>query len=382
MSIDERLSQKEFPLPAIRQVNLSMHPSGISLGLGELKEFSVHPLIKKELTDSLDKNGTAYAHNAGLPELRQAVALSQSNKDGFNYNMNHVVITVGVQNALYTTFKTLSDLGARRVLIPEIYFGIYKKIPATFNFEIVAYPLTTNFGIDISKLESIIKDDDVLVVNSPANPTGRVLLNTELEQLGNLLTQKLTRGYAIADEIYDQLIYEGERPAPLASFFNRTITVNGISKSGAAAGFRVGWAITNNEKLARAFTANNATVISSPPTANQYAAIPVVNGSTHSYIHNYNSTLLNNRNYVIDQLQHHNIKAVMPTGSFYVFPDISGKVGPDTTQFCLDAAKKKNGVVVIPGVAFGAPSHVRISLATEQIKEGIARFLSALATYR
>ncbi len=378
MNIDEQLATTDFPLPAIREVNMAMHKTGISLGLGELKTFQPDKKILTALTNSLKNSGVNYCPNAGLPELRTAVAESQKLQDKYNYTIDNVVVTIGVQNAIYSSIKTLSKLGANRVLIPEIYFGIYKKIPKEFNLEVITYSLTDDYGIDLDALSKQIKSDDIFVLNTPANPTGRVLSHNEQKALGELLAGKLTSGYVISDEIYSKLVYDGEAAVSFSAFFDRTIVVNGISKSGAVAGLRVGWVITKNLLLAKAIVSNNATIISAPPTANQYAAIPVVKGDTQKTIGTYNSTLKKNRDMVMSLLQKYSIPFVKPTGSFYVFADLKSYTGNNSKDFCINIAKKENGVVVIPGIAFGAPSKIRISLATNMIEEGIRRFINAL----
>ena len=378
MSIDERLASTNFPLPAIRQVNLAKHATAIGLGLGELKDFKVDKKVLDAFCSSLETSGANYTQNAGLPELRKAVAQNQQDADGYTYTFENVVVTIGVQNAMYATIKTLAKLGAKRVLVPEVNFGIYKKIPDEFNLEVILYPLTFNFGIDIQALDDILQDDDIIILNSPANPTGRVFTEIEMHALGNLFTKKLSRGFVLSDEIYGKLVYEGEPFQSFTKFFERTIVLDGISKSAAAAGFRVGWVITRNEKLAQAITSNNATIISCPPTATQYAAIPVVKGETKNTLHEYNRVLKENRDLVAKALNEANIPYILPTGSFYIFPKIGDTIKTSVKEFCLNTAKKENGVVVIPGEAFGAPMHVRISLASLEIEEGIARFIKAI----
>ncbi|GEM_PF-5551933 len=378
MDIDQRLATTDFPLPAIREVNMAMHNSGISLGLGELKSFNPDRKIITAFTDSLNSGGVNYCPNAGLPELRSSVAESQKLQDGYSYSVDNVVVTIGVQNAIYSTVKTLSKLGAKRVLIPEINFGIYKKIPKEFGLKVETYRLTEEYGIDIAALKSQIESDDILILNTPANPTGWVLSHTEQKELANVLEDKLTKGYVISDEIYSRLIYDGETAISFSAFFERTIVVNGISKSGAVAGLRVGWVITRNMNLAKAIVSNNATIISAPPTANQYAAIPVVRGDTQNTIDGYNKVLRKNRDVVMPLLSKHSIPFVKPTGSFYLFADLELFTGSNSKNFCIETAKRENGVVVIPGVAFGASSKIRISLATNMIEEGMHRFVDAL----
>ncbi|PKP09009.1 MAG: hypothetical protein CVU09_13165 [Bacteroidetes bacterium HGW-Bacteroidetes-4] len=373
MSIDERLANTQFSLPVIRQINNARHETAISLGLGELKNFPVDSRMLQAMEHAMKHEGTNYTDNAGLPELRNAIAEKQQSSDDFPYTAAHVVVTIGVQNALYATIKTLAKLGAKRVLIPEINFGIYHKIPSEFGFKVITYPITPDFGIDFESLFSMLEPDDLLLINSPANPTGRVFTKTEKKKLAEGLKRKLTQGYVISDEIYDMLVYEGDPTISFAAFFERTIVLNGISKSGAAAGLRVGWIITRNEKLAQAFTSGNATLISCPPTINQYAAIPVVKGETKQSIADYNNALRKNRDLAAHYLTAQNISYVNPTGSFYIFPELGNNLRMSVTEFCLNSAKAANGVVVIPGEAFGAPGHIRISLASNQMNEGMQR---------
>ncbi|MFA6400666.1 MAG: pyridoxal phosphate-dependent aminotransferase [Salinivirgaceae bacterium] len=378
MSIDERLAHTDFPLPAIRQVNNAKHPNAISLGLGELKDFPVDGQIIEAIKNSLLTDGVNYTANAGLPALRTAIAQNQQLVDGYNYSAENVVITIGVQNALYAVIKTLTKLGAKRILIPEVFFGIYRKIPQDFGLQVATYKLTDNFGIDLIALSNLLLPDDMVIINSPANPTGRVFSVQEQQDLAAVLQRKLTHGYLISDEIYSQLVYEGEPAISFSAFFDRTLVLDGISKSAAAAGLRVGWIITRNKKLAQAFTSNNATVISCPPTINQYAAIPVVQGLTKETIEKYNAVLRQNRDVAINLLDKNHIPYIKPTGSFYLFPKISHLLSQPVKQFCLETASQPDGVVVIPGEAFSAPNYIRISLASMQIEEGMERLVRCL----
>ncbi|MBI9065442.1 MAG: pyridoxal phosphate-dependent aminotransferase, partial [Marinilabiliaceae bacterium] len=291
-------------------------------------------------------------------------------------------VTIGVQNAVYTSIKTLHKLGAKRILIPEIFFGIYLKIPKEFEMEVATYALTADFGVDLKALEKQISADDIVLLNSPANPTGRIFSAEEQQALGDLLNRKLSEGFVISDEIYGRLVYDGEPFISFSKFFDRTIVVDGISKSGAVAGLRVGWIITRNSILAQAFTSNNATIISAPPTANQYAAIPVVKGETKATIQAYNEVLKKNRDLVEATLTRLNIPFVSPRGSFYIFPNLRPLLGDKVKEFCLATAKAENGVVVIPGIAFGAPDYIRISLATDEMEEGMRRLEKALLDFR
>nr|WP_321411776.1 pyridoxal phosphate-dependent aminotransferase [uncultured Carboxylicivirga sp.] len=382
MSIDERLANTSFPLPAIRQVNMAKHATGISLGLGELKGFEIDEKIKQSMTESWGNGAACYTQNAGLPQLRSAVAQRQQKEDGYNYTAENVIVTIGVQNAVYSSIKTLAKLGAKRILIPSIHFGIYKKIPSEFGLEVITYPLNDDFSINLKELETLLQKDDVMILNSPSNPTGKVYSKDELVSLSEVLKYKLTDGYVISDEIYGQLVYDGEEFTSFSKYFDRTIVADGISKSGAVAGLRVGWVITQNEKLAKAITSNNATVISTPPTPNQWAAIPIVEGETKNTIEKYNKVLLENRDKVVAFLEKMNIPFNKPQGSFYIFPKVSSLLGDRVKEFCIETAGKEKGVVVIPGEAFGAPEYLRISLASFELEQGLVRLEKALKEWK
>jgi aspartate aminotransferase len=382
MSIDERLASTDFPLPVIRQVNMAKHAQAISLGLGELKGFTVDDRITQALTKSLAADGFAYAPNAGLVALRDAIAKSQQAADGYNYTAENVVVGIGVQNAFYATLNALKKMGAKRVLVPEVYFGIYLKVPHEFGFETALYKLTPNFGIDLEQLAQQLRPDDILVINSPANPTGRVFTATEQANLAKVLHQKLMQGYVLSDEIYSKLVYNGEYGGTFTKFFDRTIVLDGISKSGAAAGLRVGWAITRNLQLAKAITSVNAGIISCPPTAVQHAAIPVVSGLTTETINHYNHILAQNCQQASQILAQHGIGFITPRGSFYLFVNVAPYTGTNTKAFCIAAASNPNGVVVIPGEAFGAPGFVRLSLASANVAQGVERLVAHLHQYK
>jgi aspartate aminotransferase len=195
--------------------------------------------------------------------------------------------------------------------------------------------------ITLNYLSQIIKSNDLLIINSPSNPTGRVFTQKEQFELGEILQKKLTCGYVISDEIYGKLVYEGEDYKSFSTFFDRTIVVNGISKSAASAGLRVGWIITCNKKLIQAFATANASIISCPPTANQFAAIPVVNGNTKQTIKHYNNILLQNRDIVTNELQKSGIPFVLPQGSFYIFPKIGHLINKPVFDFVCFVHNKK-----------------------------------------
>ena len=369
LSIDENLTAMNFPAPLIRQMNQAKHINAISLGIGQLwKWFDTAP----EVLGVLSQLGTGdtsifdYWPNAGTWEFRQAVAENQWKKDRKKYGPENVLSTIGVQNAVQVALGTLNNLWTKRVLIPEVNFGIYKKIPASFGMQVETYKLTWDFGVDLEYLSGIMQEDDIIILNPVANPTGRVLNSQELQELATLLNEKLPKWYVISDEIYDELVYDtGVETGSFSKYFDRTIVCNGVSKSGAMAWVRVGWVVSENAKLIEAMTWFNTNQISSPSPLNQALALPVVRGETQTTIDGYNNVLLDNRARAMMVLNDMWLPYHKPEWSFYIFPKISDTI-KDVKQACLDAAWNPEWVVVIPWVAFWAERNVRISLASIQ----------------
>jgi aspartate/methionine/tyrosine aminotransferase len=365
-------------------MNQAAHADSINLGIGQLwKWFPVADEIKQKLhaiTEQVTSTDGStlldYGPNAWTTDFRRAVADHQQWKDWKEYWPENVLSTIGVQNAMQIAIGTLNRLWATRVLIPEINFGIYKKIPAWFGMDVETYKLTWDFGIDLEHLSSILKEDDIVILNPVANPTGRVLHNQDLWELAAVLKEELPNGYVISDEIYDELVYDtGVSVWPFSSHFDRTITCNGVSKSGAMAWLRVWWIVSKDTKLIQAMTSFNTSQISSPSPLNQALALPVVEWNTEETIQWYRQKLLENREtatWVLDSMW---LEYVPPKGSFYIFPQISDTI-QDVRQACLDAAWNPEWVVVIPGEAFWAERNVRISLAStpEVFEEWMSRF--------
>jgi len=361
---------RDTKIPLIREMSQISHKTSINLGLGQLT-WAVDPQIE-EVFKNPQPSDYLYSPNAGSQKLREAVAA----RYGYG-NADNAVITIGVQEAVYDTVAALKRAGAKKVLIPNIAFGIYQKISSEFGLDVQKFNLTpSSLGISFADFDEAVElhKPDVVFLNFPGNPTGIGIDDGQQSMIASVLRAHGSP-YVISDEIYRDLTFFGEKPRSFSTYYDNTVVVDGVSKSGACAGTRVGWAYTKNPDLAKIITGVGTNVKSSPPTITMRAALPIVDGRTAPTIASYNERLAKNFNITAEFLSDVDIQVPQSTGGFYVFPNLRMR---DTETFCKELAAKENGVTIIPGKAFGAPSHVRISFASDKIEEGMKRFV---ATY-
>lgn len=345
------------------------HPEAINLGLGQLT-YLPDPQILTSLQNFSTKD-LLYGPNAGIPELRRAIA------EKYIGSFDSAIVTVGVQEALFDSVLALKKVGAQRALIPSVAFGAYKKICDFLDIETDTFSVGSDFTIDFSSLDAKLKDQpDFIFLNFPNNPSGTDLQTNQLKDLVSIISPHFP--YIISDEIYSSLRFNAEPVPRLIDIYDRTIVVDGVSKSGAVAGLRVGWAFTRDSSLSKIIASVATSVKSNPPILNQRAALPIVLGETQDTINHYISLLRENSVVVQKVLDKMDLDYPIIRGGFYAFPKFPGYNGLDETMdFCEFASQKKDGVIVIPGSAFGDPHRVRISFAAENIEEGMRRFQEA-----
>ena len=361
----------------IRQWNSKAKPSTIKMTIGELPYEPPRAVIDAGIKAFAEKR-MAYTPNAGLAELRELVALEHESNTGRRTNENNVIITDGVEQALYNTFSTFLNPGDN-VLIPEIFFSPYETIPRMNGANVNKFALKEDFSIDLKDLESKLNDRTKLVViNSPANPTGNVLGSEELLELAEIL-KKHPDVYVASDEIYSHLFFCEKMPDSISKYFDRSIVMNGISKRASATGLRIGWTIAPEEVTKEMLKVQQYTVTCAS-TPCQYAAIPVLRGQCVQEEKSYRDMLRENRDLTTKLIRE--IPGTLinnPEGAFYCFPDISQYGSSEkVSQRLLDEAD----VLVIPGIAFGlrGDNHVRISYAVEhsKLEEGLNRIKGVL----
>ncbi len=363
-------------ISVIRQWNSKKRKDTIDLGIGELPWKA--PLELREAgAEAFMSSNLRYTENAGLPKLRELIAEEFGDYISKNIDEKQVIVTCGVTEALSITYGAFLDEGDE-VLIPEISFPLYDALAKLNRATPRTFKLNSDFSLCLEDLASKVNGKTKLVViNTPSNPTGKILLNRDLGGLADILDRN-QNVHVLSDEIYSHLYFSDRAPESIASYTNRFVVVNGLSKRSSSTGARIGWIISQQEVVDQALKLHQYGVTCAP-TPSQYAAIPVLEGKTKIDESNNRKKLISNRNIVLSGL-----KDIMdinrPEGAFFCFADISryGKSG-EVAQKILD----ESNVLVIPGYAFGSAgdNYIRISYAVEEDKllKGINGIKGALA---
>jgi len=358
----------------------------LSFSAGE-PDFDTPEIIKNRAKEALDNGKTKYTAVPGIPELLQAVADKLKRDNNLEYTPKMIQTNNGAKHSLFNLIQALIDEGDE-VIIPAPYWVTYPEqvkysggVPVIIETEDSA-----GFKITPTQLkEAITPKTKILMLNTPSNPTGAIYSKEELEGLAEVL--KGTEIIVISDEMYEKLVYGGEKFVATASIsddmFQRTITVNGLSKASAMTGWRFGYLATPNMELIGALNKLQSQSTSNINSITQVAAIPGLDGSTDEVVEEMRkafearcdeATELFNK---IDGLS-----VVKPKGAFYLFVNIK-EVNNDSMQFCKDLLSEQ-GVAVVPGLGFGSEGYFRFSFATdiETIREGIQRIEKFIATQK
>ena len=339
-------------------------PECISLGVGE-PDFKTPWAVREAGIDSLEHGRTRYTSNAGLKELRAEISRYLERRMNLRYDpMRQILVTVGGSEAIDMCIRTLVKPGDE-VIIPEPCFVCYEPI-TTLSGGVpvhVACRQEDEFRLRAEALKAAITPKTKLVIMPfPNNPTGAVMEREDLEAVAEVL--RGTDIMVLSDEIYAELNY-GLRPhvsiATLPGMAERTIVVNGFSKSYAMTGWRLGYAC-GPEAVIKIMTKIHQSAIMSAPTTSQYAAITALR-QCDDQIEMMRDEYNRRRRYVVKALNEMGLTCFEPRGAFYVFPSIQIS-GLTSSEFCEQLLREKE-VAIIPGSAFGASGegYARISYA-------------------
>lgn len=354
----------------------------ISLGVGE-PDFDTPWHIREEGIYSLEKGKTFYTANAGLEELKREICNYLERRFHISYNKSQVLVTVGGSEAIDIAFRSMLDAGDE-VIIPEPCFVSY--LPCVKLAGGVPVRLTLEekdeFKLTKEKLLSALTDKTkVLVLPFPNNPTGAIMSAEELQIIADIVKERDL--FVLSDEIYSELSYAGDHVsiASLPGMAERTIVINGFSKSYAMTGWRLGYAVGPEEVIQQMLKVHQF-VIMCAPTTSQYAAIEALRNGDED-VARMRESYNERRRFLVKELREIGIPCFEPMGAFYVFPNIS-KFGMTSEEFATELLKKER-VAVVPGTAFGAcgEGFLRISYAysIEDLKkalEKISRFIHSI----
>ncbi len=353
----------------------------ISLGVGE-PDFDTPWHIREEGIYSLEKGRTYYTSNAGLLPLRQEISRYLDRRFGLPYGPDEILVTVGGSEAIDVAFRTMLDPGDE-VIIPEPCFVSY--LPCVKMAGGVPVPIALeekdSFKLTGKKLRGAITDKTkMLVLPFPNNPTGAVMTAEELQVVADLV--KKHDLFVLSDEIYSELTYGGDHVsiASIPDMAERTVVINGFSKSFAMTGWRLGYAAASRE-IIKQMTKIHQYIIMSAPTTSQYAAIEALKNSGED-VERMRASYNQRRRFLVKELNDMGLSCFEPFGAFYVFPNIS-KFGMSSEEFATRLLHEQR-VAVVPGDAFGkcGEGFLRISYAysIEDLKRALKKIQKFIDT--
>jgi len=361
----------------------------VNFGVGE-PDFDTPQHIKDAAIDAINKGFTKYTPATGIADLKAAVVKKFKEDNGLEYKPSQVVVSVGAKHSIFNAVMAVIGEGDE-CIIPAPYWVSYPEMVNIAGGKSVIVPLTEaeNFKLTAEKLEKAITPKSKLIIlNSPSNPTGAVYSREELKAIAGVC--KKHDIVMVSDEVYEKLMYDQAKHISIASVsedaYNRTVTVNGVSKAYAMTGWRIGYAAANPE-LVKAMGNIQGHVTTNPTSISQKAAVAALLGPQEPL-----KIMLNAFRERAD-FTYERVNEIpgffcrKPLGAFYVFPNVAkvfgktvaGQVIKSADQLC-DIFLDKVQVAIVPGSGFGSPDNIRISYATsmEKIVDGLNRVAALL----
>ncbi len=349
----------------------------LSFSAGE-PDFDTPERIKEAAIEAIRQGHTKYTSVAGIPELLDAIREKFRRENGLNYEREHLLVSNGAKQSLFNLTQALIDEGDE-VIIPAPYWVTYPELVKYAGGKPVIIETDDRSGFKISpaQLEAAITSrTKMLILTSPSNPTGSVYSREELEALGEVL--KGTAIKVVSDEMYEKLVFDGTEFTATASisedFYQRTVTVNGLSKSVAMTGWRMGYLASPDVELVKKMTSLQSQSTSNINTPTQYASIPPLLGEVDDEIETMRRAFESRMHEAVELFNDiEGLSVLRPQGAFYLFVNIKD-VSDDSMNFCQELLKRY-GVAVVPGIGFGSEGYFRFSYAADivTIREGIRR---------
>ncbi|AYG01411.1 pyridoxal phosphate-dependent aminotransferase [Lactococcus allomyrinae] len=353
----------------------------VKLTLGE-PDFYTPEHVKQVGIEAITANQSHYTGMAGLPDLRQAASDFMAQKYGLTFSPdNEILVTVGVTEAISATLLSILVAGDE-VLIPAPAYPGYEPLITLSGGTLVEIDTTANdFVLTPEMLESALVEHvgkvKAVILNYPANPTGVTYTQEQIKSLAEVV--KRHEVFVIADEVYSELNYTGEPHVSIAQYApEQTIVLNGLSKSHAMTGWRIGLIFAPSVLTAQIIKTHQY-LVTSASTQSQFAAIEALkNGANDA--EPMKKEYLKRRDFIIEQMSKLDFKIIKPDGAFYIFAKIPDDLNQNSFEFCVDFAQNKS-VAIIPGISFGqyGEGFVRLSYAASM--DVIELAMTRLAEY-
>ncbi len=348
----------------------------VSFSAGE-PDFDTPKKIKEEAIRAINDGFTKYTATAGIPELLKAISGKLKRDNGLDYKPNQIIVSNGAQQSLFNLFQAVIDDGDE-VIIPAPYWVTYPELIVYSGGVPVIIDTDEKSGFKITPeqlKDAITPNTKMVVLTSPSNPTGSVYSKDELTEIAKVL--KGTDILVASDEMYEKLVF-GTKFVSIASIsedmFQRTITINGLSKSVAMTGWRFGYLASPNNELVAAMDKLQSQSTSNINSITQKAAIIALNGEVDEEIEQMRQAFESRAKKAVELLNEiDGISVLKPHGAFYLFVNIKD-ISNNSMEFCKELLKE-TGVAVVPGVGFGSEGYFRFSFATDMttIQDGIRR---------
>lgn len=340
----------------------------IRLDIGQ-PDFDTPPVVKQQIPDVIQGQKIGYTSLWGIDALREEIAAFERHKASFE--KEHVMVTTGGTGALFCILDTILDTGDT-VITNDPAWSPYQMITAATpgTQQQISY-FDDDGAVRESAIRNVIDDTtQAIIVNTPENPTGRVYTEDHIKHLGEIAeAEDLT---IIADEVYDQLLHGADHYSPVQQFPDRTVVVNSVSKNFAMTGWRLGWAVTQDEEFIHELGKVNRATTACPSHLAQQAALIALQ-EAQDYTAAMQDTYYDRRDLVMNRIQDLGWDCVTPNGAIYAFPD----TGRDSWTFAQNLLEDA-GVAVVPGEPTGPSSDTNIRICfgsadKAQLEEGFDR---------
>ena len=358
----------------------------ISLSQGE-PDFDTPKHIKDAAIQAINDGKTKYTSVDGTPEIKEAIINKFKRDNNLDYKPENILVSTGAKQTLFNLFQSVLEEGNEAIIISPYWVSYPDMVILAGAKPVIVDTLQkNNFDLDLDLLREALSDNTRLIIlNSPSNPTGVTFTREQYQGMGNIL-KDYPNVLIATDDMYEHIYWGNEKFCSFAEacpdLFDRTITVNGVSKAYAMTGWRIGYCggptdVVKAMKKIQGQSTSNASSIS------QVAATAALNGS-HDEVLGMVKEYKNRHQYLCEALNSlDGFKAIPGTGAFYLFPNITEAIEAlgmkddlEFSEFLLETA----GVAVVPGTAFGAKGYIRISYATSMdvLEESISRIKKVL----